>query len=227
MQKTIYTLNVDNYAPEITVLTYPLLRAYSDKIGAAFHIINERLSPGLPPVYEKLQIGRLMQERGDDWAIYIDSDALVHPDFFDPTEHLEKSVVLHNGIDMAGNRWRYDKYFRRDRRHIGSCNWFTVASDWCVDLWAPLHDLSFKEALANIFPTQNELNTIITREHLIDDYILSRNIARFGLHVTTMSEVLNRLGRPNEAYLFHEYTLPIEQKVTKIKEMIQKWGVHV
>jgi hypothetical protein len=227
LKKTIYTLDVDNYAPEITALTRPLLRAYADKIGAFFHIIDQRLTPQMPPVYEKLQIRDLMIERGDEWAIYVDADALVHPDFFDPTNHLEKSVVLHNGVDMAGNRWRYDEYFRRDGRHVGSCNWFTIASDWCVDLWAPLHDMTFKQALANIFPTQNELNTIITREHLIDDYILSRNIARFGLHVTTMSEVLARLGRPNEQYLFHEYTLPIQEKVVKIKEMLSKWGCNV
>ena len=37
------------------------------------------------------------------------------------------------------------------------------------DLWRPLDDLTLAEALDNIFPIQAELNSVITREHLIDD----------------------------------------------------------
>ena len=182
MRKTVYTLNVDDYCPEITALTYPLLKRYANKVGAEFYIISERLHPRYAPVYEKLQIYDLQLARGDDWSIFIDSDALVHPDMFDVTEFVGKDTVVHNGSDMANNRWRYDRFFRRDHRHIGSCNWFAIASDWCRELWAPPTDITYEEALENIFPIQHELNTIITRDHLIDDYLLSRNIAKYGLH---------------------------------------------
>jgi hypothetical protein len=65
MKKTLFTLNVDSYAPAITELTYPLLKGYADKIGAGFHVIDERKSPGLPPVYEKAQIYDLCRQMGN------------------------------------------------------------------------------------------------------------------------------------------------------------------
>jgi len=224
VKKVLFTLNVNDYSSEITDLTYPLLKRYAHKIGAEFYVIQERKHPEMPPVYEKLQIYQLAQELGTDWNIYIDSDALVHPDFFDPTEFIYKDTVLHNGNDMANNRWRYDKYFRRDGRHIGSCNWFTVASDWCIDLWKPLDDITYEEALENIFPIQDELNSVITREHLIDDYVLSRNIAKYGLKFTTMLNILASLNNTGN-YLWHQYTMPISEKVAAIHEILKGWGL--
>lgn len=68
-KKTVFTLNVDGYAPEITALTYPLIEAYAEKIGADFHIISERKFPEWPVTYEKLQIFELAREMGNDWNI--------------------------------------------------------------------------------------------------------------------------------------------------------------
>jgi len=223
VKKTVYTLNIGNYAPEICALTYPLIEAYARKIGADFHVIRERRFPGWPVVYEKLQIHELGREHGNDWNIYIDSDALVNPEMFDITEHLQKNTVSHNGTDMAGIRWKYDQYFRRDGRHIGSCNWFTVASDWCLDLWRPLDDLTLEQAMVNINITVGERNCGLCKtEHLIDDYTLSRNIARFGLRVQTVIEMCGKLGWhgpggvPVSPFLFHKYTISNEQKVREM-----------
>jgi len=223
MKKTLFTLNVDGYAPEITALTYPLFKRYAHKIGADFQVITDRKYPSLPPVYEKLQIYELGQY--SDWNIYIDSDALVHPDLFDVTEFIGKDTVIHNGADLANNRWKYDKYFRRDGRHIGSCNWFTIASDWCIDLWHPLDDITYEQALLNIFPIQVELNSVITREHLIDDYILSRNISRFGLKFKTLLDMMKELGDTGN-YLWHQYTMTTEEKVMQMRGILDQWGVH-
>jgi hypothetical protein len=220
MTKTLYTLNIDNYSSDITDLTYPLLRAYAKKIGAEFHVIDTRRWPRMPPVYEKLQIFELGAK--SDWNIYIDSDALVHPDFFDPTDHLSKDTVAHNGADMAGNRWRYDRYFRRDGRHIGSCNWFTVGSDWCLDLWHPLNDQTPEEAYAHIRPTLEECKAGISTEHLIDDYVLSRNIARYGLKFTTVSRMLKELDDTGN-YLWHQYLLKTEEKVEELRGVMKSW----
>ena len=222
-KKTIFTLNVDNYAPEITELTYPLIKRYAKKIGADLFTISERKYPGLPPVYEKLQIYDLAQTMQNDWNIYIDSDALVHPDMFDVTEFLNKDTVCHNGNDMANNRWKYDSYFRRDGRNIGSCNWFAVASDWCVDLWHPM-DISFEEAVQNIFPIQNELNTVITRDHLIDDYALSRNISRFGLKFKNVMQISGEIRDPGN-YLWHQYTMSNDEKVKDMRRVLANWMV--
>jgi hypothetical protein len=222
VSKTVWTLAVDNYAPEITSLTYPLLKRYAEKIGAEFRTITERKFPDYPPVYEKLQIFEL--GRNNDWNIYIDSDAIVHPDMFDVTNHLSKDTVAHNGNDMAGNRWSYDRFFRRDGRHLGSCNWFTVASDWCIDLWHPLDDLTLEEAARNIHPIVHELNSGITPSHLIDDYTLSRNIAKFGLKFDTITEIQKRINDRGN-YLWHVYTVSVPEKVRQMRAVLHAWGV--
>ncbi|HEY2851134.1 MAG TPA: hypothetical protein VGI97_14745 [Gemmatimonadaceae bacterium] len=226
MKKTLFTLAVDGYAPEITALTFPLFERYADKIGADFHIITERKFPEFPPVYEKLQIHELGREMGNDWNIFLDADALVHPDMFDVTAHLSKDTVFHHGTDPASLRFRPDRFFHRDGRNIGSCNWCTIASDWCIDLWKPLADLTLEQATANIFPTANELacDAKISRCHLIDDYTLSRNIAQNGFKVQTLGDVMKRFNF-NASLFWHAYTMTREQKVVKMKEELVKWKV--
>ena len=225
IKKTIFTLNIDNYEEKITELTYPLLKRYAKKIDADFYIISERKFPDYPPVYEKLQIYKLAQEMENDWNIYIDSDALVHPDFFDITNHLQKDTVAHNGVDMAGNRWKYDRFFRRDGRHLSSCNWFSIASDWCIDLWKPLDDLTLEEATENITPIVSEVvSGLIPAGHLIDDYVLSRNIAKFGLKFTTINQIVKDIGDTGN-YLWHQYLLSSEDKIMQMKEILNIWKI--
>jgi predicted O-methyltransferase YrrM len=263
MKKILWTLNVNGYAPEITALTYPLLERYAEKCGAEFRIITERKFPEWPVTYEKMQIHQLAQEHGADWSLYVDSDAIVHPDMFDVTNHLPLDTVAHNGKDMASIRWKFDQYFKRDGRFAGSCNWFTVASSWCLDLWRPLDDLTPEQVIANIYPRMNELAPFVRRcinrqcgyevstheaagqlgtctkcghitqkmpkpvipaEHLADDYALSRNIARFGLKLTTVEEIKQE-RKEIAIYLWHMYTLTLEEKLQQIKEVLRAWGI--
>jgi hypothetical protein len=42
IKKTIHLLNVGDYAPEITALTYPLIRCYAARIGVEIFIIKGR-----------------------------------------------------------------------------------------------------------------------------------------------------------------------------------------
>ena len=221
LKKTIYTLVVDDYAPQITDLTFPLMAAYANKIGAAFQVIRERRFPGPWPVtIEKFQVPHLARENGDDWSLFIDADTLINPEFFDVTEHIPRDTVAHNGKDMATIRWNYDEYFRRDGRHIGSCTWFVLASSWTVeDLWH-FPGLSYGETLERIHITVQEHNSGNCRaEHLIDDYTLSRNIARFGLKTDTITDLCGRFGwkdgagRPINPHLWHKYSMPLEEKV--------------
>jgi hypothetical protein len=221
MKKTIFTLNVDNYAPEITKLTFPYLKKYAQKIEADLYVIKDRKFPKFPPVYEKLQIYELAQKMKNDWNIYIDADAFVHPDTPDITTLVGKDTIVHNGQDFAPIRFRPDKYFLRSGLHFGSCNWLAMASDWCIDLWKPLDDLSLKEAVGNIFPIQDELNTGITPEHLIDDYTLSRNVAKYGLKATNLIELFKEYGDYND-FFWHQYQITIPEKVEYLKNVIRR-----
>lgn len=223
MKTTLYTLNVDNYAPRICEVTYPLLKRYADKIGAEFYVIDERKSPDLPPVIEKLQIYDLARERDDDWIIFFDSDALVHPDMPNVTEMVPMDTIMHNATDYASCRFVYDDYFRRDGRHIGSGNWFTVASRWCLDLWRPLDDMTFEEAVLRIKPTFAERRKDVRADHLIDDFILSRNIARFGLKATTFRKIIEGLGQMDSNYLWHQYLMTEKEKLAGMMTVLKIW----
>jgi hypothetical protein len=227
MKKVLFTLNVCDYPKEITDLTYPYFERYAEKIGAEFQIISERKYPDWPIDYEKMQIYDL--GKNNDWNIYIDSDTILHPDFWDITNYLSKEVILHNSTDMAGLRWKYDKYFLRDARHISSANWFAIASDWCIDLWHPLDDLTLEQALANMYPTNHELKSngrCNAKEHLITDYVLSRNIAKYGLKLVTTKQLGQQLGWLEAGhYLWHQYTYSNEQKVDQIRGVLKEWNL--
>jgi len=226
LKKTIFTLNIDNYVPEITEITYPFIQHYAERIGANFHVISDRKFPEYPISYEKFQIYELAQEMGNDWNIYFDSDALIHPETIDFTLHVQKDTVLHNDKDMANVRWKYDRFFYRDGRNIGSCNWFAIASDWCIELWKPLDDLAVGDAVRNIYPTVPETDVGINSDHLIDDYVVSRNIAKYGLKFYSCRDLLAKLNLPLANFLFHQYTFSTEEKIRQLKEVIVTWGLQ-
>lgn len=221
-RKTVYTLNIGPYAPEITAMTFPLLQAWVRRMGAELVVIDQRRFPAWPLCYEKLQIYARAQERDDDWAIFVDADALVHPDTPDFTLLLPRDTVAHNSQDMAAVRWDYDQYFRRDGRHIGSGNWLAMASSWCLDLWRPLDDLTLGEALTRIHPVAFETRAGITPDHLLDDYVLSRNIAKYGLKFTTIKQVQDQSGCAGE-FFRHEYLLSITEKVAALRQALVDW----
>lgn len=233
MKKTLYTLCVNNYAPEIQALTFPLLKHYAAKINADFQVITERKYPEMPVTFEKFQVGEMALERGDDWAIFFDADTLIDPEMFDITNHIPMDTVFHNGKDFNGIRWTWDNYMRRDGRGIGSCTWCVGASAWTVeDLWMK-PTIPLNEILGNIHITVGEHNSgNCHTEHLIDDYLLSRNIARFGLGFKTISEVCWDLGvrGPNgtqiSPWLWHLYTIPNDVKVKRMLGVLSTEREH-
>lgn len=226
VKKTIFTLNVNNYSPEMTAFTYPLIQAYAKKIGADFHIITERKFPEWPITYEKLQIYELAQQMENDWNLYVDSDALVHPDTPDLTLLLPRDTVAHHRCDYAPTRWKTDRFFHRDGRHISSGNWLAVASDLCIELWKPVDDMTPAEAVANIQPSVIErTGGIVNAPHLIDDYILSRNIAKYGLKYVNIVDVLGKAYKEGGGFFYHHYLLPIEEKIEQVCRVLEKWQV--
>lgn len=222
MKKTLYTLCVNGFAPEVTALTFPLMRRWANKIGAEFVIIDKRKFEGAPITYEKFQIFELAQERGDDWSIYFDADALIHPSYFDPTALLSKDTTFSNGTDFTPIRFKPDKYFLRDGRFIGKGNWCLAASDWCRDIWRPLDDISIDDAITAITPTAQEEACGITAEHLIDDYTVSRNIAKYGLKHIISPELEEKYKIP-AGHLWHHYLMPASEKLVLMQRQLMGW----
>jgi hypothetical protein len=219
MKKTVFTLCVDDYAPEIIALTFPLIRHYAEKIGADFFVITERMFPEWPVVYEKFQIYTLAREMGNDWNIFIDADALVHPDMADVTAHLRPDTVMQYAKDMSSVRWTQDEYMQRDGRCIASCNWFCVFSSLCLDVYHPLEDMTLAQAVANIYPVNEENVFGIRPDHLIDDYTVSRNIARYGLKYETWPEIQKPFGGPF-FWMFHWFMRSDQEKLVMLNDVI-------
>lgn len=226
IKKTVYTVNINNYQPSITKLTFPLMKAYAHKIGAKFHVIDKAKWPEVPGRFEKFQIYELGKLHGNDWNIYIDSDCLVHPDMVDMTCYLNKDTVAHNGRDVLTNRYRADVYTMRAGVNFSSCNWLAVASDWCLDLWHPLEDMTFEQACKNIFPTVQERLQGIKPGDLIDDYVVTRNIARYGLKFTTIIELLQKhCGYDTNFMMHHLYGIGEQEKLHRMKQALSGWGL--
>lgn len=228
MKKCIYTLNINrDYPQEITSLTYPLFKQYAHKIEADFYEITERKFPDFPITYEKCQIYELGKEHKNDWNIFLDCDTLVHPDCPDWTDYLRKDTVAHHAHDLANVRWKYDGVFWRDGRNIGSATWCCFASDWCLDLFKPLDDITLEDAIARIFPLKIERDIGMIPQKLIEDYVFSRNIARYGLKFTTLRILYPILGLQEGALLWHMYLVSSleEKKVLLERQLKEVWRI--
>lgn len=207
------------------------MHRFADKIHAEFIEITERKFPDWPTVYEKLQCADLIKSHGADWCLFFDADALISPEMFDPTLDLNFDTVLFNGKDMSRIRFYPDKYFQRDGRYIGACNWFACASRLTAsDLWRPLDDLTLEQAVENINVTIGEQNSGLFKDnHLIDDYTLSRNISRFGLKHDTLIDICGRMGWRNpqtgqgtNPYFFHLYAINETEKINRMLDVLAK-----
>jgi hypothetical protein len=224
MKKTLYTMNIDNYAPGIRAITYPLLKHFARKCGAEFYEITERKWPDWPIPYETFQIYDLMLERHDDWAIWIDADALVNPETPDWTDYIPTNTCAQNGHDPAPIRWQYDEYFRRDGRHISSCNWHAAVPYDCRDFFRPLDDLTLDQALERISATIPEVKGTCQAPHLISDYTVSRNIARFGLRYMNFVDIEKQIfPAGGTEFYWHGYTIPDAEKIDQMLICLNRW----
>ena len=220
MKKLIVTLNI-NYCKDITDITYPYIESYAEKIDADFKVINERKFLDFPVNIEKFQIYEL--SKNYDWTIFIDSDAIIHPNCPDLTEVYEKDVAIFNAYDLYPQRFKPNNYTRRDKRNIGACTWLTIFSDWTRDIWKP-YDNPIKY-LDQINLTNREYNFGYTPDHILDDYLVSRNIAKYGIKIKTVLHDMFSSYAPDKHPLFfiHEYAIPIEEKI----KYLSGWDKHI
>lgn len=155
----------------------------------------------------------------------------MHPDFFDPTALLSKDTVMFAAFDLAPVRFRTNKWFLIDGRNIGTVNWFAVGSDWCIDLWKPWEQGSLEDILPNIKTTKWEALLGMPDQHLVDDYVLSCNLSRYGIKATTLSATFKKFydtdhsykfGTP-EDHLFHDYGIPHHQRAEVLEKIASSW----
>jgi hypothetical protein len=214
MKKLLVTLDI-NYTKQITDITYPYMKSYADKIDAEFKIITERKFSDQPVICEKFQVYDISKEY--DWTILIDCDAIIHPNCPDVTEVYNKDVVIFNGYDLYPLRFKPNNYTRRDGRNIGAPPWFNVFSDWTRHLWKPYENPT--KYLSEINLIHKEKNFGYKPEHILTDYLVSRNIAKYGLKVKTVLHDMFA-SYPKDGYplfFIHQYSISQEEKIEYLK----------
>lgn len=216
MKKALVTLDI-NYNKNITNLTYPYMRKYAEKIGADFVIMNERKFPYLSPNMEKFQLYEISANY--DWTIFIDADALIHPNCPDVTEIYNKDCVIFNRYDYYPFRFKHNNYMRRDGRNIGATTWISIFSDWTRHAWKP-HD-NPEQFLDQINPMDLEKNFGYKPKHILDDYLVSRNIAKYGIKVETFHQLVPKDGM-NNYWFRHDFCITEEDKINLLSMWIDK-----
>jgi hypothetical protein len=171
MKKCIHIVDIDKngkkYLPKLRKLTIPTITRYAESIKAEVNFIKERKYSKWPIVYEKMQVYDC--GKGYDWNILLDIDYVISPKFPDVTKAYTPDIVSFSHSYHARTQLKPDYYFLRDGRNVGIAANFVVTSKWTHDLWEPL-DIPLNEALQNV-----------VRHHVIDEYCLSRNLAKYGL----------------------------------------------
>lgn len=193
MIKRLFVLRVGDYRPDLCRFTIPTIKKYAKKIGAEYVEITERefgarynwdptlndnlggevLKNPLPVTLEKLQVYNL--GRDSDWNILVDADVMIHPTMPDVTKFLSPVAVSSAFAFDASAMFRPNRFFERDGRNIGIVANFVVSTSHTHDVW------DYTQA---IYPDDLEtlpLSTWTKREFIIDEYVLSSNLAKFGL----------------------------------------------
>ena len=220
MRKAVYTVSINNWFPELCALTLPLIKKWSEKIGADFHIISEAKFPNFPPNYEKFQIAELGQQC--DWNIFIDADVIVDPvKMPDLTENSDPTFVYYESALRPSQYYKKHPYFERYGVDLGVSDCFLITSQFTHDIWQPLNPLS---ELKKYCFEENE--------RLVSEFNLNLNIARYGLKLASKMSTdkyhfhLQTTDDYNREYAGGPKTLTREEHVERAKAKMNEMGIE-
>jgi hypothetical protein len=195
--KILFTLNVE-YPKAITDLTHPRFRSTAQKYKWDFVELTRRLHPEWPVTYEKFQI----YDYDWDWALFIDSDAVIHPKADDWTL-LDPNVVWVGGILNQQIRWI-------NRPPTAFPTYCVVVSRECREVWRP-PEMTPQEVQAQwLEPAFPEVVPASHSQIFVDDYTCSMNAHRFNYPVRKL----------NKEQVFHQPWLPTSEKAVDIAEWL-------
>ena len=212
MKINVFTLNINNYCPEMMELTVPLIKKYANKIGAEFIEITERKFQDYHIHYEKLQIYDIGKDA--DWNIFFDGDVIVNNSMIDIRESNPNMVLLKDGYNVD-IKFLTNKYFYKRKQGIASC--FVATSKNCHNLWEPL-DLTPKEISSKIIISKKDINDGLKADTPQDEYALSYNLAKYEY---------NYSGVPIDS-MYHSYNANYNdnsKKLNEIKDKLKEWNL--
>lgn len=213
MSVAVYTLNIENYFPEMMEITIPLMKQYSQRIDADFIEIKERKFPDWHLVYEKLQIYEL--GKNYDWNIFFDGDILIHPSLFiDITKFNMNEILLKDGY-RANIKFKMSpkicNVFKKDGRNMGISTDFIASSKLCHNIWKPL-DMTSEEATNEIII--GDKDKLSATNNAQDELALSFNLAKYNLKYNGI----------DQRFIFHPYnSISNKEKLDQIKLKLKEW----
>jgi len=213
MSCKIFTLNINNYCPELMSITTPLMKAYADRIGAEFIEIKERKFPDYHIHFEKVQIWELGKDT--DWNAFFDADVLIHPTMFYDITKLNPNLVYVKDGYRANIKFHPNEYFKNDKRNQGISSCAIVSSKENHILWQPL-DMTAKEIDDEIITMEENKLKGITSSFYQEEYLLSYNIAKYKINYSGMQQ----------GYIFHSYSSnDIQTKIKELEDILKKWNI--
>jgi hypothetical protein len=211
--KAIAVTAVNQYRPDICALTFPNLRTYAARQDADFIVMTERKFPEWHPAYEKLQVFDVAAHY--DYTLLIDADIALHPrlpSLFDSLNPRSAGCWQEYKIKDPTNLtlWETadDGYFVRDGRNLGIAGCLVGCSRYTRDIFRPLGPRHRPE----------DIQPKLYRPAIVDEYVMSRNIAKYGLQVAAMW--MSKSG------IYHaDLTTKGEaDAVAKLTAVLNEWG---
>jgi hypothetical protein len=202
--RLVHVINIDNYFPELFELTIPTIEFWTRKLRAKLNIITTRKFPDWPILYEKIQI--FFDGHDIDWNILLDADILVQPDTPDPLySNITPNQVAAKDSYHAHMQLKLDDCFYRDGRDIGLSTCTVITHRKCHKLWTPLE-----------MNPQEACEKILIDRMIVDEYTLSRNLAKYGFPLTAP---FNPSLHYNNIFHIGAYA----QDKNKVLDIAKKW----
>jgi hypothetical protein len=165
----VHVMNIGNYFPKLTELTLPTIERFAENINADLNVFTTRMVGG-PILSEKLQV--YYHGMRYDYNILLDLDMLIHPDCYNPfINNIPKTHCAFKDNYHADTQLESDIYFERDGRNIGISGCAIFTTNYTHDLWKFDRDWDPDEIIQNIK----------IERPIVDEYILSHNLAKYGL----------------------------------------------
>ena len=209
---------------KIAKITHPSLKAYADKIGADFIVINEKKLSKKFIHYEKFQIYDMFKEYSR--IMYIDTDVLVRPDCPDLFEKVKEFKL---GIFNEG---AYEDYLgvMKDacaKYKVNIPKWDRQSYNTGVMVLSRLHRQIFKkpekeysvyDGLSHYEQPYINLN-IISKGYLVED---------IGYHFNRMSIMDSITGEHRlSSYIVHYASAAsVPERIKVIEEDLKSWEEH-
>jgi len=167
----VHVIDIGNYFPELKSLTLPTIERYCKKIGSDLNIIKERKFNEWPLLTEKLQVYE--DGKNYDFNMLLDLDVLIHPDCYNPfLKNIPETYCSFKDNYYASNQLDVnDIYFKRDGRNVGISGCAVFTTKYTHDLWKFPIELSMEDILCKIKQERK----------IVDEYIMSRNLAKYSL----------------------------------------------